>query len=259
MSNPQKSLGFDASRKPSLDIGKSIVRPNSDDQNLTSQAYGDLVFAQDYFNLRLFGGELQGCILAFARLKNVLGYFCADRFQNLDGQIAHEMTLNPQFLRLRSDRDVLGTLVHEMAHHWRHDHGPLNRRGSRGAAGYHDKVWAAKMLELGLLPTTTGKPGGAKTGYSVTHLIVDEGPFDRHCRELLANGFRIRWGDRPLVADPTAGTGGDGDAAAPAPPPKRKKRDRLKFTCDGCGLRAWAKPSAPLICGHCRFPMTPSS
>jgi len=36
----------------------------------------------------------------------------------------------------------------------------------------------------------------------------------------------------------------------------RPKSGRLKFTCAGCGLNAWAKPSALLVCGTCRSSMT---
>ncbi|EGH3654115.1 sprT domain-containing protein, partial [Salmonella enterica] len=34
-------------------------------------------------------------------------------------------------------------------------------------------------------------------------------------------------------------------------PPVKGTGTRTKFTCPGCGLNAWAKPSANLICGEC--------
>ncbi len=53
--------------------------------------------------------------------------------------------------------DTLSTLVHEMCHVWQH-HTPAKK--CRG--GYHDRVWGAKMEEIGLMPSNTGLPGGKK-------------------------------------------------------------------------------------------------
>ena len=225
----------------------SIVRPNDEGQALTEKAYRDLIDAMGFFNERLFGGQLSDCILSFGRLSHVLGYFCPDRFENQDGDLAHEISLNPAYLKTQGDREALSTLVHEMVHLWRHDHGPLNARGGKGARGYHDKVWAAKMIEVGLMPKSLSEPG-KMTGYRVSHQIIAGGQFDLDCSELLAGGFRINWHDRPLLPQPEDAPEA-GEEPAPAKP--KKKKDRVKFTCGECGLNAWAKPSAQLVCGPC--------
>jgi rubrerythrin len=36
---------------------------------------------------------------------------------------------------------------------------------------------------------------------------------------------------------------------------KKKAASKTKYTCRGCGLNAWAKPAAPLVCGACQEPM----
>jgi len=36
---------------------------------------------------------------------------------------------------------------------------------------------------------------------------------------------------------------------------KKKTASKTKYTCPGCGLNAWAKPEAPLVCGTCQEPM----
>jgi rubrerythrin len=36
---------------------------------------------------------------------------------------------------------------------------------------------------------------------------------------------------------------------------KKKAASKTKYTCRGCGLNAWAKPPAPLVCGACQEPM----
>jgi hypothetical protein len=46
--------------------------------------------------------------------------------------------------------------VHEMAHVWQHAHGKPSRNG------YHNKEWAAKMDERGLIPSDTHPPNPAR-------------------------------------------------------------------------------------------------
>lgn len=232
----------------------SVVRPNSNDQNLTLEAYTDWYSAKYFFNDRLFEGKLPDCIISFARLKNVLGYFCVDRFESQSGAAAHEIAMNPVYLPTCGDASALSTLVHELCHLWRHEFGPPNRGGGKGARGYHDLVWAKKMLEVGLLPIANGQPEGKMTGYSVSHLIIEGGQFDLDCKELLASGFKINRHDRPFPI--AVDEANDDDQPETSQPPKpKKKKDRVKFTCEECGLNAWAKPSAKLVCGTCGIPM----
>ncbi len=231
----------------------SVVRSNSDNQSLTAETYADWYSAMDYFNDRLFGGELPDCIISFARHKNMLGYFCVDRFENQSGTVAHEIAMNPVYLRPCGEANALSTLVHELCHLWRHEFGPDNRGGGKGARGYHDLVWAGKMLEVGLLPTDTGLPDGKTTGYRVSHLVIEGGQFDLDCKELLASGFNLNWCDRLI---PRSDDESDEDSETDATPKSKKKKDRVKFTCDECGLNAWAKPSANLVCGGCGIPMS---
>ncbi len=245
-----------ATPKPSVEFlpeegTNSVVRSNSPDENLTAGAYADWYTAMDFFNDRLFEGKLPDCIISFARHKNMLGYFCVDRFESQSGSTAHEIAMNPFYPRSRGDADALSTFVHELCHLWRHEFGPPNRGGGKGARGYHDLVWAGKMLEVGLIPTDTGLPDGKMTGYRVSLLIVEGGLFDIDCKELLASGFKINWHDRLFLQTNDEEIDDDtGDAPKP-----KKKKDRVKFTCDECGLNAWAKPSARFVCGSCGTPM----
>jgi predicted SprT family Zn-dependent metalloprotease len=143
-------------------------------------------------------------------------------------EITDEIALNPAHFATRTPTKILSTLVHEMVHLWQHHCGKPGRRG------YHNKQWAAKMREVGLIPTDTGQSGGKETGEKVTHLIEDGGPFDKACTAWLANQGPILYHDRA------------GDAAR-----KRKAVSKTKYTCPVCELNAWAKPDAHLICGDC--------
>ena len=56
-----------------------------------------------------------------------------------------------------------------MVHLWQHHFGERPRKA------YHDKQWAAKMREIGLIPTATGELGGKETGQKMSHLIDETG------------------------------------------------------------------------------------
>ena len=122
-----------------------------------------------YFNDTLFGGGLKPCLLNLSRHRGSRGFFTAKRWQK-GKEMIHEISLNPDLLRRPPDQS-LSTLVHEMVHQWQQDHGTPPRRC------YHDREWADKMQEIGLIPSDTGEPGGRRTGQSVSHYIDPDGRF----------------------------------------------------------------------------------
>ena len=159
------------------------------------------------------------------------GYFSGDRWSNSDGELADEIALNPEHFGTRSIEDVLSTLVHEMVHLWQHHFGKPGRRR------YHNKQWAEKMEAVGLGPTDTGKPGGNRTGESMSHFIVKDGSYAKSVAKLLTRGFELSWVDR---------------AGGTARRKKKKKVFRVKYTCSKCSVNAWAKPGVKLVCGICK-------
>ncbi len=112
------------------------------------------------------------------------------------------------------------------------------------------------MKRVGLIPSNTGAPGGKKTGYQMSHYIIDGGPFDLSFQRLVASGFELSWADHStrISAAPdgenTPDSSGDPESAKP------KKKDRIKFRCSGCALNAWAKPAAKLARGSCHILLT---
>lgn len=202
--------------------------------NPTKENYGDFNKAYDFFNRRLFKGELPRCLITMQRKKNAYGYFSGDRWARADSdQVTDEIALNPTHFQNRETTKVLSTLVHEMAHLWQHHHGAPSRNG------YHNKEWATKMEAVGLIPSDTGAPDGKQTGQKVTHYIEEGGAFFRACASLVDGGFAIPYLDRA----------GDGGAR------KKKAASKTKYTCDGCGLNVWAKPDANIVCGDCELTM----
>ena len=202
----------------------------------TEQTYGELQRAFEFFNERLFGMALPHVLITLKVKPKSMGHFASERFAGIADQDAraHEIALNPLHFSVRTTRESLSTLVHEMVHLRQFVEGKVCRRG------YHDQTFAVMMLDVGLHPSDTGAPGGAMTGQKMTHYILDGGPYDLACAELLSEGFSLTWADR-----------GDYDRKGLKAP----KQDRVKFTCPDCDLNAWAKPTAALVCGSCDVPM----
>lgn len=215
----------------------------------TQETYDALQAAYDHFNWTLFESALPGCLITLQRKGRSFGYFHHRRFANKDGTPCDEIALNPVHFLSRSVEDTLSTLVHEMAHLWQFHLGKPGRRG------YHNRQWAEKMKTLGLHPSSTGLPGGAELGDTVSHYIIDGGGFIRAAEELTGKGFEIAWREQVLSAinAPPGIEGGEGK-----PPPPAKGGKRVKYTCPVCGLNAWSKHEASLLCGEDREAMLPA-
>jgi hypothetical protein len=143
--------------------------------------------------------------------------------------------------RGRTDDEILSTLVHEMAHVWQQEF------GHPGRGRYHNREWAALMFSVGLMPSTTGEPGGHMTGDRVSHFILESGAFIRVCRKFLER-YRLVWESAGI--ERSASISGSNklrsveNVASKAP-------TRSKFTCPNCRLNVWAKPDALVDCHSC--------
>jgi len=232
------------------------VQPNSRPVVPTTDIYGYLQARCSQLNERLFGNALPDPVITLNQAGLKPGYLFADAFVNQrDRQIAHEISLNPAYFDKASEVDKLSVLAYVMVRLDRHLNGPPNRKEGKGAGGYHDRVLAAGMIRIGLMPFKNGDSTGSTTGYGIAYTIADGGLFDVACRELLGDDVVNDWrGTRGLT---TAST----DAADEAPSSssetqKRKPRNtRTCFVCSGCDLRAWARRSASLTCDHCTQPL----
>ncbi|MCB2062406.1 MAG: SprT-like domain-containing protein [Novosphingobium sp.] len=214
----------------------------------TQETYEALTRAYDHFNWVLFGNELPGCLITLQRKGRTYGYFCRDRFARQDGATCDEIALNPAYFAQQGAREVCATLVHEMVHLWQYHF------GQSGRGRYHNRQWAEKMKSVGLYPSHTGQPGGRETGDQMMDYIIEDGPLARAYAELEIGGFAIEWQDSRRDADepPVGGTG----TARPGKPVKGGKR--VKYTCPVCGLNAWARHQASIMCGVDRADITPT-
>jgi predicted RNA-binding Zn-ribbon protein involved in translation (DUF1610 family) len=205
---------------------------------LTAAEYRTLQDAYDFFNEELFDGSLPQVLITLQRHRRALGYFSAEKFRRrgaADDHI-HEVALNPDGFSGSSDEEILSTLVHEMVHVWQQEHG----RPGRGR--YHNREWAKKMHSIGLMPSSTGKPGGAVTGDRVSHHILPNGAFAATCQRFLGR-YRLLW-----ETAPAGERQGEGDSSGVT---GAGIQTRTKFSCPNCGLNVWAKPGALIDCHSC--------
>ena len=248
----------------------------------TSQTYTELQQAYEHFNLALFAGKLPNCLITLQREKRSMGYFSSRRFADAQGNFTDEIAMNPAFFAVMPILETMQTLVHEMCHLWQFHF------GKPGRGRYHNEEWAQKMESIGLMPSSTGAPGGARTGERMADYALEGGPFVKACADLLTKSFCLTWydrftdlsavtrssaerldssvggGDPPCVSMPAltqalvstaAGAAlsvADGAATAVGGAVKATGgSNRWKYVCP-CNTSVWGKPKLKLICGTCQ-------
>lgn len=195
--------------------------------SITVDTYTRLNEAYVYFNKALFDGKLPECLITLAYHRGARGYFRDEPFRERTEKAKHlkktdEIALNPFTFADRTDREILSTLVHEQVHLWQHHFGNPGKTA-------HNREWADKMEELGLIPTSTGAPGGKRTGRRVTHMIEDKGPYDRAWAKC---NVKLNWNGLMQTKE-------------------KKARKRTKYCCPECEATAYGKAEMFLICGDC--------
>jgi hypothetical protein len=221
---------------------------------VTVREYGTFQNAYDHFNRTLFGGSLPQVLITLQRHPRALGYFSAKRFQRRGEVREHigEIALNPDGFTGRTDKEILSILVHEMTHVAQEEH------GHPGRGRYHNREWADLMFAVGLMPSTTGRPGGGVTGERVSHYILNDGRFEVECRAFLEK-YHLVWESADIPQkDPGSTTPGSisgneqSDRAAEGRAAGARRQTRTKFTCPNHrDLNAWSKPSARFLCYQC--------
>ena len=91
-----------------------------------------------------------------------------------------------------------------MAHAWQQHFGNPGRRG------YHNEEWADKMESIGLMPSSTGKLGGSRTGEKMADYAIKGGLFMQATDKLLAAGCQascVAGGGQDHQGSPSTGIG----------------------------------------------------
>ena len=111
------------------------------------------------------------------------------------------------------------------------------------------------MISVGLMPSTTGKPGGKTVGQKMSDYPIEGGHF-LAALDAMPEPFKMPFisieGDR-IVQMMNVLQGMEsvigGAAAAGAPTPKKNK---VKYSCPTCKTNVWGKPDLKIICGECK-------
>lgn len=212
-----------------------MTRSGSPALTPTAEQFRSFQALFDHFNRSLFGGELAPCLLNFSRKAHCAGFFAPSRWQRSGGQGSagvHEISINPSTLKTQAPISVCQTLVHEMAHQWQHDHGSPSRRG------YHDRQWADKMESIGLIPSSTGKPGGRKVGQRMCDYPEPGGRFELSFKRIEPAMLLPFVSEEPCEQRDPSG-------------PKQKDPSKTKYTCPMCGANVWGKPGLEIACLTC--------
>ncbi|WP_082072742.1 SprT-like domain-containing protein [Hyphomicrobium sp. 99] len=228
----------------------------SEQRTPTQETYSDLQAAYDHFNTTLFGGELPPCLITLQRKgPRVMGYYSPGRFIHRaeEDRKTDEIAMSPIFFVRKDDIEALEVLVHEMCHLWQQHFGTPSR------TSYHNKEWSQKMQAVGLMPSTTGAPGGKAVGQSMDHYRIVGGQFEAEAQALIDGGFKLCWYDCtarfPIMTPRVPRRNEDGESGEDAgeteeaAPPLSGKR--VKFTCPKCEANAWGKGSLQIMCAPC--------
>lgn len=244
-------------------------------KSVNQEVYSVLEDAIEHFNETLFKGELPSVVLTLQRDKNVMGYCSHKRWVGIDGSMKTEIAINPEYVACEPLVCLFQTIVHELCHLWQYEF------GKPGRGRYHNKEWANKMESIGLMASSTGKPGGKKTGDRMNDYPIKGGLFLNACRSLVEeNKFTIKWTDRYQASskkqdeDVSTNDIEDQDLIDEALNTKLtdmvdakfivnlseepKVQTRAKYSCESCGANVWGKFGLNLVCKDCNCSFTES-
>ena len=238
----------------------------------TEELYSWVSDAFDHFNQKLFQGTLPSCIITMQREKKVMGYFSADRWKHAKGASTHEIALNPAYFASSNVIEVLQTLVHEMCHMWQEVYGQ-----HKSARTYHNKEWSNKMESIGLMPSSTGRPGGKKTGQSMSDYPINDGLFIAACKTFAKSHSDLLWVDKIQAISPSCQPREPnwiddeikndetlnevlatniielvpGILSTEEIVEIKQKKQKTRYSCPSCESNVWGKPSLNISCEDC--------
>lgn len=237
-----------------------------DDVNPTVDLYAQLMHVADHFNHKLFDGALPSMMFTLQRERSSTGYFSAERWQHSSGKSVSEIALNSAYFANRSLLQLFQTIVHEQCHLWQHHFGTPSR------PGYHNAEWARKMEEVGLVPSSTGKPEGKKVGQKMADYPASGGKFILACIDLVKDGFCLSWVDKGFEADKINRSFVSDGLALEEMIGERLfapignyfngihsqvnsglalQKRKVKYCCGSCQANVWGKKGLQIMCMRC--------
>lgn len=249
--------------------------------NPTDELYELMTQLFNVFNNELFDNQLPNVLFTTQRQPHTMGYYSANRWKNTNDVQCDEIALNPMYIGKSTVVEMMQTLVHEMCHEWQHYY------GKSGKNGYHNSEWANKMFDVGLMPSSTGRVGGEKTGYKMNDYPIPDGKFLQVCNKVMNDNTSVLsklWVDRfslvqknllsePLsnedieVSNLIANVVTDNTALTPIEQvtniqledPEKPVKRKFKFSCLSCKMNVWGGKNVKVKCGNCNIEMIKES
>lgn len=189
----------------------------------------------EHLNKELFENRLDQPLFTLEASKTTSrGWFLNDGAVSKDDAPFefHVIALSP-FHFNRTDEEIWSTFAHEMVHLWQKQFGLKYPKRP-----YHNKEWAEKMEEVGLMPSTTGQEGGKRTGPKCSHYIMEGGPFQQAIRKLDIESINFLMG---------------------IPEKEDNPNQMVTYKCPKCGVSASAKRDTMIRCKPCEVDMIPKA
>ena len=232
--------------------------------------YDAMQIGYRHFNNDLFAGKLPEVIFTSQHQRGVMIYFSPNRLASVDGKKCHELVINQQSISGATLIELLERLVHEMVHCWQTNY------GEPAGGCYHNKEWADKMIEIGLMPSDTGKPNGKVTGQKIFHYPIIDGEFILSCERLLSNqkfiqSLSLKSSSNHVFSSIEAD---HSELIASACIKETsialllnviaekvnfnvamlaKKKVKVKYSCSSCKINVWGKTGLLLKCNSCNL------
>ena len=228
-------------------------------EKTSTELYGKIQKVIDLLDNSFFSGNGKYSIpeLVFA-INNkcnafVTAYVSPDAlFDTKNARKLQYLAINPKHLNRDID-SILATICHELCHIYENAYIHIPR------GGYHDKAWTDLMLDCGLEPIFLNK---SKTAVS-TKIKEDDifSDFVKKFKEENGDNYfniveytketehRVKVALGLEMAD---GTENDRPKADNADVPiKKYNRNKVKYTCSGCGSKVWGKSGLNILCSDC--------
>jgi len=240
--------------------------------NTKSELFACLEALAEYFNRMLFDGSLPTPLICVRPGIRAPAWLSTDRWRDNEGTSVFELAINADLLAQASWLALMQTLVFQQCRLWQVIHGDPSR------PGYYNSEWANKMEEIGLMPSSTGRPGGKRVGQGMSCYVMSDGQFLAACAHLATAPLELplsqRWSSM-LTEEIKPWPAGDlsqtilthlmSPVNAPSDVDEKRQSDclrevkrKVKYACRKCGVFAWGRPNLHLVCQTCQLPLKAS-
>ena len=110
------------------------------------------------------------------------------------------------------------------------------------------------MESVGLMPSTTGAPGGKRTGQNMSDYPIENGVFLK-ALDNMPDSYKLPFisieGERKYKSVSLHSGGATSTLSEEQEAEPKPKKNKVKYTCPSCKVNVWGKPELNIFCGGC--------